>query len=453
MRSHGSVLLAACVALAGCGDDSAGIDAGDGTLTDELSMPGDPTLSLDSFNSAEECGACHKTHFAEWKSSNHAYSMVDPVFRALVAKRQEAFDGAQDRFCLQCHTAIGTRSGDIQPGFSFDDLAPITLEGITCESCHKVSGLARGYNSGHIFDPDGPIRGPIADPVENGFHESEYSPLHDTSDFCGGCHDIVEVSGLNLERPFAEWLESPAAADGQNCQSCHMPTYDGEATTGSPTRKLHRHRWIGVDVPLRDGFLSQDEAELIRDGVVELLDGAATVQLEAESVAAGNQIDLYVAVKNNIPAHNFPTGSTFLRQAWVEVTARDADENIIYQTGHLDENGDLRNFFSELDPFGDPDLLLLSSGFINSDGVPVVYSWEASEHVSGSLSPNYTRTSTLFIPTKPGTKGPVTVDAKIRFRAFAPYLLRTLELDNYLEKLESYDVDDASLSIPLAPPE
>ena len=55
------------------------------------------------------CQECHPDHVREWSGSMHAYAMVDPVFRALVRVRQREFDGAQDPFCLQCHSAtLGT---------------------------------------------------------------------------------------------------------------------------------------------------------------------------------------------------------------------------------------------------------------------------------------------------------------------------------------------------------
>ena len=180
--------------------------------------------------------------------------MTDPLFRALSEIRQAEFDGKEDRFCQQCHSSIGTRSGDIAPGFSYDALDPITLEGVTCESCHKVSDAERVRNSGHVLDPDGPMRSTIADPVSNAYHASEHCELHGSSEFCGGCHDVVESDGLDLERPYQEWLESPAAEDGRTCQSCHMPTRTGQAAVDAPEREVHDHTWWTVDLPLSPDF-------------------------------------------------------------------------------------------------------------------------------------------------------------------------------------------------------
>ena len=450
------VLLAVGASVA-CGDSvQEVIDAGDvvvddGILSDELSMPLEPTVALENFRSSEVCGVCHTQHYAEWRTSMHSYALIDPVYRAIVSIRQQDFDGKQDKFCLQCHSAIGTRGGDITANFSFDDLSGITLEGVTCEACHKVAEVVRPYNSGHRLDDDGPIRGPIKEPATSPLHESEYSPLFEKSEFCAGCHDVVEVSGMNLERPYEEWLESPAGGTDETCQSCHMPEYEGNATAGSPTRTLHRHTWVGVDVPLTDGFLSEAEREELLTAIEDLLTGTATLTVQAaDSAAPGQQLDVFVSIKNNIRAHNLPTGSTFNRQVWLEMTVTDADDGVVYQTGDLDDNGDLRNHYSELDPYGDQDLISLSSRFVTADGTPEIFPWRASEHINSALSPLYERTHTLFVPVPAVVNGPLQIDARLRFRSFPPYLLRALGLGDKVDQIPIFDIDVASLQVEIA---
>jgi hypothetical protein len=451
----GLALFAGCSDPAGSRLDGGMGDADSGVLTDELSMPEIPTVALERFTPSQTCGSCHTRHYLEWKTSMHSYAMVDPVYQRLVELRQAEFGGTQDRFCLQCHTPIGTRSGDIQPGFLFAELAEITLEGVNCETCHRVRSIQRAYNSGHVLDDTGPMRGPIPDPAVSEYHLSEYSPIFEQSKFCGACHDVIEVSGLSLERPFAEWQESPAARTDQNCQSCHMPIYEGRATSTAPVRPdLHEHRFLGVDLPLTDDFFA-DPAELdaLRTRVADLLDGSATITLDAAgAVTAGNQLDVFINIKNNIPAHNLPTGSTFLRQVWLEVVAADGSGQIIYQTGHLDTNGDLRDHFSEFDAYGDQDLIVLGSRLVDGFGTPVLLPWQATEHFSNSLSPLYDRTYTLFIPTEPTTLGPIDITARLRFRSFPPHLLRTLGLADKVAKLEIFDIDAAALTVTVTSP-
>ncbi len=443
--------------LLACGDPSssapdAQLPLDSGILSDPLSMPLEPSLDSSKFKGAQSCGFCHENHLKEWKTSMHSYAMVDPVYRAIVKIRQEEFDGKEDKFCLQCHTPIGTRSGDIQPGFEFDQLEAISLEGVNCETCHTISAIERPFNAGLAMDVGGPMRGPIQGADPSSAHETEYSELFDSSLLCSSCHDVVEVSGLNLERPYAEWLESPAAQNDVQCQSCHMKTYTGKATASSSERELHEHYFVGVGLPLEEGFLSAQEFEEMRIRVANLLQGSATITLDANAVSPGQQLDLFITVRNNIVAHNLPTGATFNRQVWLEVIATDADSNVIYETGTLDSNGDLRNYWSDEEPFGDADLIEYGSRFTNELGTPEIFTWRATEHHSNSLSPLYDRTNTLFVPTSVNVRGPIHIEARLRFRAFAPYVLRVLGLPHYVERVEIFDIDSISIDVPLDPP-
>ena len=409
---------------------------------DPLSRPAQPTLDLADFTSAETCAGCHPTHYAQWRTSVHATAMHDPVFQGLVGVRQSDLAGTEDAFCTQCHSAIGTRAHDIVPGFSFDELDPLTMEGVTCEGCHKVSAVERTSNAGHRFDPDGPIRGPIEDPIANTFHDSEPVDFLGESEFCGSCHDVIEVSGLPLERPYEEWTTSPARDDGRNCQDCHMPTTEGPAANGGPERTLHNHGFVGVDVPLVEGWLDETELASIRASIDTLLTASGTVLLELPaSATAGHTLDVVVTVRNEIDAHNLPTGSTFIRQCWLEVTATDATGRVIYATGDLDENGDLRDRWSALDPYGDDDLVSLGSGFVDDEGVPTLFTHQATEHTSTALQPLHERTVTLFVPVPEDVAGPIDVAARLRFRPLPPFLLRLLELDQWIEQLVITDID------------
>lgn len=457
MRSSSApIALIAAMAVAGCARERPWRpprpDGGHDVLGvyDPLSRPAMPTLSPGSFTSADECGGCHERHLAEWRTSMHRYAMVDPVFRALVYQRQRDFDGEQDQFCTQCHSAIATRGGEIVPGFSFDDLSPLALEGVTCDGCHRVSTMERDFNSGHVLSPGGPVRASIRDPMPSPAHAAAYNPLQETSRFCGGCHDVYELDGLALERPYEEWTTSPAAEQGRDCQSCHMPTYRGRATPDSPERDLHAHGFVGVDVPLSDGFVTPEELDATRARVEALLATAASMSVRAPTILrAGAQLDVEIVVRNLIDAHNLPTGSTFLRQLWIELVVEDATGATIYETGTLDSNGDLRDYFSADDPFGDPDLVSFHSNLVREDGTPEIFPWRAEEHFSRSLPPLHERTVTLFVPTEVDTPGPLTVRARLRFRSHAPFLLRALGLDELVDRLEIRQLAEGTASVEL----
>lgn len=422
--------------------------SGDFVWPDPLSTPEEPTLSPSDFARASSCENCHPNHYAEWQSSPHAWAMRDPLFQALVRVRQQDLEGTQDAFCVQCHSAIGTRGGEITPNFSFDTLSDITMEGVTCESCHKVSALVRPYNSGHQLDPQGPMHGGLEDPQSNSVHQSSYSPLFETAPFCAGCHDVSEVNGLDLERPYAEWQQTPAAAEGRPCQNCHMPTVREAAATNAQVRDRHQHGFVGVDLPLDSEIISEDERAALRADIEKLLASSASLSLAAPtSYQAGQQMDVQISVHNDIDAHSFPTGTTFLRQCWLEIIVQDDEGSILFSSGVLDENGDLKNRWSTLEPYGDPNLISFSSGFIDAVGQPTLFTHLAAEHNSNAIPALYTRTFTYFIPIPEGTTGPVSVSARLRFRQVGPFLLQALGLDAFKDNIETYDIDVINTSV------
>lgn len=418
---------------------------------DPVSWPLKPTLDPTAFRTSAACQGCHAEHVRQWKLSRHAFAMRDPVFRRLVAVRNEARKNREDGFCTQCHSTIGTRGGECVEGFEFDTLSPVVQEGVTCEACHKVTEVVRTHNAGHKLDAAVAIGGPIANPKANGFHESRHEPVLSESRFCGSCHDVNETSGLPLERAYAEWQSSPAKGTDQTCQHCHMPASKGKAAVNGPQRTVHSHLFHGVEGPVGPGvkLSPKDQAEI--DAAVHgLLSKAADLALEvSESVAAGKQLDLVLSVRNNIVGHNFPTGTTFVRQVWVAVEVVDAAGKVLYVSGDLDNNGDLRDHWSELDPYGDSDLISLSSRFVDANGNRTLFTWEAVEHTSDAIEPLKSRTWTLFVPVPPSAKGPLKVRSRLRFRAYGPFLLRLLGLGDLVSYFPIFDIDEANAVVTL----
>lgn len=424
-------------------DNNIAFASGGDVFHDALSMPEEPTLSPDSFESSQLCAACHPAHYEQWRQSMHAQAMIDPVYRAAVKLRQDAFDGAQDQFCLQCHSPIGTRGGEIVDGFRFEDLSQTTLEGVNCVTCHRSVRIERPFNSGHVLDANGPMRGPISDPVANLAHESQHSAHFESSTFCAACHDVTELNGLVLERPYGELKGSPLAGQS-NCQTCHMPEYEGVAALGGPRRTLHHHTFRGAGVPLEPGFLDETSMATIRARAKALLESSAeVVAVQMNSPIPGRSMNLSVTVRNKNLAHNLPTGSTFNSQMWLEVIVTDARGRVLYQSGQTDENGDLMNHSSALAPDGDPDLVMFSSVLFDASGEQQVLTWLATEHVNNTIPPGESRTLRFRVPVPSDAVGPLRAQAQVNYRSYAPSLLRTLGLERLLDNLEVFPIASA----------
>jgi hypothetical protein len=390
-------------------------------------------LLLGSFQLATSCKGCHPTHYEEWEGSSHAHAMDDPVYMALIARQRTQRGHGHDLFCTQCHSALGTRSGDIQEGFALSSLSPITREGVTCEGCHRVTKLDRDFNSGHVIDAKAPLQGPYSDPQSP--HPAVGSSLLVESRFCGGCHDVQDEGGLFLETPYREWLESPGRAAGKQCQTCHMPTYEGRASVlpQAPLRaEVHRHTFAGPDAPSALWLKGGERLARQRAAGQALLESG--VALRAELRRAPDQaLRAHVSLVSRTDAHDFPTGSTFFRQLWVHAVVRDAAGSAVFESGGLDLQGDL---YDSQHPDGarvDPQLVTLGSTLLTHDGLQVAFPWQAEEVRRNALKPLEQRTVTYVVPLPADAQAPFRLDATLCFRSFAPRLLRTLDLDGLVD--------------------
>ncbi len=116
----------------------------------------DETLSL--YPTAEKCGECHSQIYEEGSSSQHAYSSISPMFHKFEQKFQELTQGTVGTFCVRCHQQVGTQLGEARQTPLWAS-SPISREGVTCITCHRVSeqyGKVNGerrVEPGKIYEP------------------------------------------------------------------------------------------------------------------------------------------------------------------------------------------------------------------------------------------------------------------------------------------------------------
>ena len=97
---------------------------------------------------------------------------------------------------------------------------------------------------------------------------------------CASCHqfgaDGLPLNGKTLENTYEEWLGSPAARRGLQCQHCHMPD--------------RRHLWRGIH-----------DADMVRSGV------EITVRANRPRYRAGDLVRATLAIATPRVGHAFPT--------------------------------------------------------------------------------------------------------------------------------------------------
>ncbi|GAB4376096.1 MAG: hypothetical protein Kow0062_15930 [Acidobacteriota bacterium] len=364
------------------------------------------------------CGACHKGYrqFGEqmyepydtWSGSMMANAGRDPVFWAaldIANQDDEKHLGnvGVGAFCLRCHAPEAYYEGRVDCetpwGRLYDgsclegtpDTRDNDFEGITCHFCHRQYD-ASVPPPGDAFDPDAPylengsvylsresnlMRGPYGDAQPQN-HDFADSPFHESSAFCGQCHNVTSPvrnrrdpdTGADLgyrhplERTYDEWLQSdyadPLSPEAASCQACHMPIADrdgdgqpdaafacstppGPRGPGSDLEgPVRTHVFRGANTFMLDVLAGEYGAALrrtdafarVREETLALLQNE-TLDVELtvpDGVAAGDTLNARVVVINNA-GHKFPTGYVEGRRAFLTVRAgEDLD-----QDGTLDD--------------------------------------------------------------------------------------------------------------------
>jgi hypothetical protein len=374
MRQLALCLL--CVLLAACGEKR---ENGKALTHEELLNP-------------ESCKSCHPKHYREWRASMHAYASLDPVFIAMNRRGQRETQGELGDFCVRCHAPMVVRELELK-GKEFGDLSalPDHLQGVTCYFCHNAVGVDNHFNGDLKLAGDTVMRGAITNPVEQPAHRAEYSQFHDrakleSSTLCGSCHDIVTPKGVHLERTFQEYQTSVFAkptSGFSSCQSCHMDGEPGVSADfdGVPQRVVHEHLWPGVDVALTDF----PERDAMRAAVQEcaLPNSISFFELTPVSGPADDAPPLpgafYVRVTlETNAAHNQPSGASHDRRMWLELTAYDENDQVLFSTGSIDDRGPEE--LPEGDPKHDPHLWLFRDRAYDEGEREVHMFWDAARY-------------------------------------------------------------------------
>jgi nitrate/TMAO reductase-like tetraheme cytochrome c subunit len=462
-------LVSLIVVMAGCGD-----------LSKPPPSAGPVEVSGIEAEGAEACGNCHPAHFEEWRQSMHAYAARSPVFEAMAAKTYRDTAGEVGTFCTGCHAVLGTMDGE-SATLGFEERSPISQEGVTCEVCHTaVSHNGPIGNANLSLDLGGALKGPFVD-VSQDSHESEHGDYLTSAELCGTCHDVFAYPGIAIEEAYTEYLTSPAYADGQRCQDCHMSPEPGVSAErvlepiavtmeGSyPDRPRSSHRFIGPDYSLVDDFPFPEDPEAAAEARQEQLEQIEVLLKNAvrldgiEGRIVGTTMTLEVALQSTTTGHNVPTGFTSERQLWLDVIVTDGQGDVVFRSGDLDRFGDLRDPHSWAVIDGsverDEQLVNLQSknlvvrrtyadnGQFNQSQPEIsetVFPFDADTIEKHSLAPLERRVVSYEIPDVSGVHS---VEVTLRYRNLPPYVLRALDIDALVDRLQVFALDADTASV------
>ncbi len=213
----------------------------------------------------QTCGACHPKQFAEWRTSIHAAAYSPGLSGQLI--EGSLAQPLATRQCLTCHTPLAEQQPFEASGQKNGLLdASLPSHGVLCAGCH--------VRQHRRFGPPRRVDAIVSDQpaAHAGFEAREEFR---ESRFCAECHQFFNDEGYDgkpAEDTYGEWLRSPQAAAGTQCQDCHMPD--------------RAHVWRGIHDP-----------NMVRAALdVELF-------LEMEST----ELDAKLVLLNRAVGHAFPT--------------------------------------------------------------------------------------------------------------------------------------------------
>ncbi|MBI5167681.1 MAG: hypothetical protein HY998_08115 [candidate division NC10 bacterium] len=237
-----------------------------------------------TYTSSKVCAACHGQIYDRWKSSRHALSAENPIFKAAYLEAYKESAGGAKYLCLRCHapTTIVTRDYELRK--------EITKEGVTCDFCHTVRKVDLN-NSGNPFKIEpGLMKRSTLRRASSPAHQTEYSELHDSSLLCAACHEYRTPDGLPITSTYSEWKNSPYPAEGKQCQYCHFPPLEGNVVL--PIIKEAKGKFIN------EHRLAHSTSDLKKAVKVEI----------AEVKRIRDRLRVLVKVTNAGSGHMVPTG-------------------------------------------------------------------------------------------------------------------------------------------------
>jgi hypothetical protein len=267
--------------------------------------------------------------------------------------------------CAYCHaptTVQGTRQQyDLENliGSFARSSMDVSTEGITCDICHKVTGVVLGDDMHPYSDRPGILSlsfafpdpakqlvlGPDNDvlPPSDPEIDMACASVFSESKFCAACH-YGKFLDTVIYNSYGEWLDSgyskkEVSPDGvekkenpdyRSCQDCHM--LSNEAVNGTPISRRDACSYSS------ENFHDFDH-NMMKYGVGKyntfpnvplLIEDAATLVVKNEYDSNTNSLRVITEVMNVKAGHKFPTDSP-LRHLILVVEARDELGNLLPQ--------------------------------------------------------------------------------------------------------------------------
>lgn len=344
-----------------------------------------------ALDTTAKCAQCHADIVAQWNASAHRQAASDRsyVTNINLLVKNKGIEAA--RYCEGCHAPIALLTGQLSEGGIHGGIEGYlaNTEGVNCQSCHGIQDLVHtngvasyhfGINQAYLFETNtSPILASLNrlsikyNPKQH--KEDMLANVQSSSKVCASCHaqfmdkDMNDWGWVKMQDEFSAWLDSPYSGTSdpefahmtrQRCQDCHMPMVSSEDPAADKSGQVRDHRFIGANTMLptlnNDYIMLAATEKFLRGNKVRISiepphrqDATVNkipVQAEANQsvlqpyfLYKGEMASINVVVANVGVGHDFPAGTIDINQAWVAFQVFDADGEIIYVSGDVDEEG------------------------------------------------------------------------------------------------------------------
>ena len=241
-------------------------------------------------------------------------------------------------FCAGCHQVL------VQPGIALEVVyqqyrnGPACKKGVSCQDCHMgaVPGKANGYSFGPAAEISGKTINNNRKHANHIFHGPSYPLAHP---------GIFPHNEKSLRWTAEQWLDFDHR-QGWGTELFEQALARGEfAMDFPPAWSIAQER--------RDARKVVDENEKLlavkRDSASQILENGSRIDgpFFDNDPRVGRDIKLRYTISNTSEGHNMPSGSLGAQpQLWLNAVLIGPDGTHLWESGHLDSNGDICDWHS-----------------------------------------------------------------------------------------------------------
>ena len=422
-----------------------------------VTTPDGKPVAADGFATSEDCSACHSRQAAEFEGSFHSVSHHDPLYRAFAELARKEAGEEVYAYCSGCHAPASVVSG-LVPGTPEAELPDNVKAGVQCDICHQTRALtgAEGPwgepgNASIVLGPGAAKTSMRPEIKTNLAHTASRAEFLESAEFCASCHTVIHpLNGLRIEHTYDEWRKSVYAEKGIQCQDCHMRSVEeavrvaatltpatvmGKTSELSGTeREIAPHWFVGGNVEAERLTGSAAHAEMAE----ARLKSAAKLSIEEPTRSAdGAELAFTVAVENVGAGHALPTSLTELREMWLHVRVVDAANNVLFESGALDDHRELT-----------PGTVRFGTTLLDAAGKPTFKPWEGASFGYHRLIPPKEVERERFVAKLPAAAvGELSIEARLHYRIAAPHVIQAVLGDKAFDP-KVVEMASARASIP-----